>query len=114
MKQLFAFAAFALCLAAPSTAAPIQHVKDDTPIGTELIIDENGQFLGRTPSGKMVNIELDNYDRWWLEKSDQEQSKWLDVYLAAVRSGVLQPGITFVQFMKVVMLKNLLLTDFTN
>ena len=86
--------------------------KQDIPIGTELIDGADGQMRGRTPDGRIINIQLDDYDRWWLSKTDDEQSQWLDIYHTAVESGQLRSTTTFVKFMKVVMSTGLTLDDF--
>ena len=88
--------------------------KQEIPIGTELIEGRDGQMRGRTPGGRIIDIQLDDYDRWWLSKADDEQSQWLDIYHTAVESGQLGSTTRFVKFMKVVMSTGLTLDDFKN
>ena len=100
------------CFALTTWSEDAVTSKQDIPIGTELIEGQDGQMRGRTPEGRIINIQLDDYDSWWLNKSDQEQSQWLDIYHSAVESGQLGRGVTFIQFMKVVMSKRMTLQDF--
>ena len=108
MKSLLAITSSALMLIGPVVAEPVYASKENIPIGTELMIEEDGQFKGRTPSGEVINIQLDEYDMWWLGKTNEERSEWLDIYFSGIKSGQLLKGVTFVQFMKVVMLKKTL------
>ena len=112
MKLISTLVLIALTNFLPVSAQTSYALKEDIPIGTTLITGEDGTLKGKAPSGELVNIQLDEYDRWWLAKPDSEMSKWLDIYHTSVSTGNLQQGVTFVQFMKVVMFKGLTLKEF--
>ncbi len=114
MKRFLGLASSALMLSVPALAETVYTPKEDIPVGTELFSGDDGHFKGRTPSGEIINIKLDKYDKWWLGKTSEERSEWLDIYSSGIKSGKLQKGVTFVQFMKVVMLKKLSIEHFKN
>lgn len=113
-KSLLVVTPLAFVLIGPVISDQAYDSKGDIPIGTELINEGDSQFKGRTPSGESINIQLDDYDKWWLGKTNEERSEWLNIYFSGVKSGQLLKGVTFVQFMNVVMLKKLSLKHFIN
>ena len=112
MKFISTLALITLAIVAPATAQETYTPKEEIPIGTILILGEDCKTKGKTPSGEVINILLDDYDRWWLAKPEPERDEWLALYLKAVDTGNLHQGVTFVQFMKVVMFQKLSLEDF--
>lgn len=65
-----------------------------------------------TPDGRKVVVTFTDYDQWWLQKSDEEQAIWLDAW-SALSPGIesVFPGMTFVGFMKQVMIAGVTLAD---
>ncbi len=57
-------------------------------------------------------MEFNDYDRWYLSKPDEEQAQWIDLYQALIKSKEIPSHVTFVQFMKIVMDKDLELENF--
>ena len=100
-----------LAIAHPATQA--QTPKSEIPIGTEVIFqpgDTTGN--GVTTGGGEIVVEFNDYDRWYLSKPDEEQGQWIDLYQALIKSKEIPSHVTFVQFMKIVMDKDLELENF--
>jgi hypothetical protein len=103
-------AACCFLIFAPSTALS----ESKLPIGSTVNYkdgDTRGYVI--TPDGRRVVVRFTDYDQWWLAKSDEEQSKWLDLWHEIVEPMApdLSPGLTFVQFMTMVMNTKLELSD---
>ena len=100
-----------LALAHPTTLA--QTPRDEIPIGTEVIFKpEDTTGTGVTPDGKEIIVEFNDYDRWYLSKSSEEQMQWFDLVQALYKNKKIPSYVSFVQFMNIVMDNELTLKDF--